>query len=144
VADIIARVKRPRRHGLRRRIAASIACLAFVLQSLVPVLAQAAASAARAQFYPGQLCSIDPHGARLRLAGAIDAEAPAPAPTLPSAAHCPFCALPVGADAPAPADFVWNAAAVDAEVEPPSVSVETLLAPSARGRPQAPRAPPVG
>lgn len=132
------------RRGPRRRIAASIACLAFVLQALVPTLAHALANAARAQLHPGELCSVDPHAARTRLAKAIDALAPAPAQPLPSAAHCPFCALSFGADAPAPARFDWNAPALHEDARPPIVSSDGHFAAPARERPQAPRAPPRG
>lgn len=133
------------RRGPRRRIAASIACLAFVLQALVPALAHAAASVARAQLYPGELCSVDPHAARARLAKAIDAEAPVPAQPAPAAAHCPFCALPFGADTPAaPARFGWNAPTLDSGAEPAIVRSEGRFVAPARERPQAPRAPPRG
>jgi len=130
------------RCGLRRRIVAAIACLAFVLQSLVPALAYAAASAARAQYYPGALCSVDSHGARVRLAKAIDAEAPAPAQPAPSAAHCPFCALPAGADAPPPASFGWRGHDSGEDFALPIARVDARVNGPARARPQSPRAPP--
>ncbi|MCD6674600.1 MAG: DUF2946 family protein [Burkholderiaceae bacterium] len=134
-------MKRPRR-SLRRRIAASIACLAFVLQGFVPLLAQAAASAARGQFYLGALCSVDHAGARVRLGKALDAEAPAPLPSSPGTAHCSFCALPWGADAPTPPSFGWRIPDVDIDARLPIVPIVASPATPARGQPQAPRAPP--
>jgi len=137
-------MERPR--PLRRRIAASIACLVFVLQGFVPLLAQATASAARAQFprfHLGALCSIDPVAARARLEKAIDTEAPVPVPSSYGAAHCPFCALPAGTDAPTPPGFGWRIP--DAEpgaLALPAVSLAASPASPLRGRPQTPRAPP--
>jgi len=132
---------KPSRCSPRRRIVTAIACLAFVLQSLVPALAYAAASSARAQYYPGALCSIDAHGARARLAKAIDAETPAPAQPAPSAAHCPFCALPAGAGAPPPASFGWHGR--DGEgIALPILRIDAWFRGPARARPQSPRAPP--
>ncbi len=132
------------RRALRRRITASIACLAFVLQALVPSLAHAAASAARGSFYPGELCSIDRDGARARIARAIDAEAPAPSHPSFAAAHCPFCALPPGAAAPGPIGFGWRVFDATTSAVPAVVSLDDRLSGSARGRPQTPRAPPRG
>ncbi|HEY0879225.1 MAG TPA: DUF2946 family protein [Zeimonas sp.] len=132
------------RPGPRRRIAASIACLAFVLQGIVPSLAHAMASAARAQFYPGEICSIDRDAARVRLAHAVDAEAPVPAQTLPDAVHCPFCALPFGTDAFPPTAFFWDARNDYRVASLPSVSAEVPPLRPSQGRPQTPRAPPLG
>lgn len=136
-------MKRPRR-SLRRRIAASIACLAFVLQGFVPLLAQAAASAARGQLYLGALCSVDHAGARVRLGKALDAEAPVPLPSSSlGAAHCSFCALPWGADAPPPPSFGWRIPDVDIGARLPIIPiVASPVATPSRGQPQAPRAPP--
>jgi hypothetical protein len=130
------------RRGTRRRIAASFACLAFVLQGLVPALAHAMASTARAQLYPGELCSVDPRGARLRLLQAIDDQAPTPMQPAPSAAHCPFCALPLGATGPAPAPFAWDVRDTGVAAFVPIVSADPPLLRPAQGRPQTPRAPP--
>lgn len=132
------------RRGRRSRILASIACLAFVLQGLVPSFAHALASVYRAQHYPGELCSPDPHGARARLARAIDAEAPAPVRPLPPAAHCPFCTLPGAADAPALTPFVGDAPRVSAARSFPNVLSEELPPRPPKQRPQAARAPPQG
>lgn len=128
------------RRGTRRRIAASIACLAFLLHGIVPSLAHAMAGTARTQFLPGPLCSIDPEGALQRLEAAIDAQAPAPAP-LPKAAHCPFCALPFGAEGPAPT-WSWDFREIVAGILPLIVSAEAPATHPSRGRPHAPRAPP--
>jgi len=137
-------MKRP--GSLRRRIAASIACLVFVLQGFVPLLAHAAASAARAQFpqfHLGALCSVDAAAARARLEKALDAEAPVPVPSSFGAAHCPFCALPGGADTPTPPSFGWRIPDVDVgALPPPAVSLAASPASPLRGRPQTPRAPP--
>lgn len=129
------------RRNRRRRILATIACLAFVLQGFVPSIAHAVASAARAQFYPGALCSADPHGARLRLADAIAAEAPVSG-SLPKVAHCPFCSLPAGGEAP-----VSSAVARDFSLAPvrdvlPSVSLDEPPARPAQWRANTQRAPP--
>ncbi|MCO5100698.1 MAG: hypothetical protein M9885_07330 [Burkholderiaceae bacterium] len=132
---------KPSRCSLRRRTVAAIACLAFVLQSVVPALAYAAASAARAQYYPGALCSIDAHGARVRLAEAIDAETPAPAQPATVAAHCPFCALPAGAVAPPPAGIRWHGSDGPG-VALPTPRIDDRSRGPARARPQSPRAPP--
>lgn len=134
---------KPPCRSLRRRIAASIACLAFVLQGFVPVLAQAAASATRGQLYLGTLCSADHAAARMRLDKALDAEAPAPLSSSSlGAAHCAFCALPWGADAPTPPSFGWRISHVDIGALPPVVPIVASPATPARGQPQAPRAPP--
>lgn len=130
------------RRGRRSRVFASIACLAFVLQGLVPSLAHALASVSRAQHYPGELCSADPRGAHVRLSRALDAEAPTPARPLPVAAHCPFCALPGAADAPALAPFVGDAPRVPAARSVPIVLSEAHPPRPAQQRPQAARAPP--
>lgn len=125
------------------RIAAWLACAAILLQAIVPALGHARTASARAGVYLGELCSIDRTGAALRLARAIDAQAPAePVTPLPAAAHCPFCPLPPGADAPPPAPFAWDAA------QPPSGDSLRRIAHAAppaaapRWRAQAPRAPP--
>lgn len=131
------------RRSTRRRILAAIACLAFVLQGLVPSLAHALASTTRANLYPGELCSADPHGARLRLADAIAAEAPASVPSLPDATHCPFCALPFGGETPASTPPVWDFSLREASHVLPSVSPGELPARPAQWRPHAPRAPPM-
>ncbi len=116
-----------------------------MLQSLVPAFAHAAASAARAQFDPGRLCSVDSNAAGLRLAAATtDTPSPAPPPALPSAAHCPFCALPIGACAPAPEAWTWDAAPIDTGVGAPLAEADVPPPLAARGRPQEPRAPPRG
>lgn len=130
------------RRSTRRRITASIACLAFVLQGFVPTLAHAIASAAHAQSYPGELCSIDPQGARLRLAQVLDAEAPAPVQSPPSAAHCPFCALPFAADAPAAIPSLWKIAQSRTTAALPIAPDDDALPRAVQRRPQAPRAPP--
>ncbi|MDT3679220.1 MAG: hypothetical protein ROZ64_10350 [Burkholderiaceae bacterium] len=135
-----------RSRPLRRRIAASIACLVFVLQGFVPLLAQATASAARTQFpqfHLGALCSIDPVAARARLEKMLDDEAPVPVPSSFGAAHCPFCALPGGADAPTPPSFGWRIPDANVGALPlPAVSLAASPTGPLRGRPQTPRAPP--
>lgn len=127
-----------------RRILASIACLAFALQGLVPSLAHALASTARAQLYPGELCSADPHAGYRRFAQALDAEVPASAPSLPDAAHCPFCALPLGAEALPSTPPVRDFRFLQADYPLQIVSPEQLPAPPAQWRPHTPRAPPQG
>ncbi len=141
VADIIAREMQRFRRGRRSRVLAAIACLAFVLQALVPSLAHAWTSVSRAQLIHGPLCSPDPQGARDRLARAIDQEAPAR--SLPPAAHCPFCTLPVDADAPALTRHAEYALHVAASDEAPIVTPPPPP-PAAQARPQAARAPPRG
>lgn len=132
----------PFRRRSHRRILASIACLAFVLQGLTPSIAHAAASLARAQLFLGELCTADPHGARLRLADAIAAEAPPADRSLPQVAHCPFCALPTGGDAPPSNAVTRDFSLTPARHVLPSVSPDEPAPLPAQWRAQAPRAPP--
>ncbi len=132
------------RRSTVRRFLASIACLAFVLQGLVPSLAHALSSTARAQLYPGELCSADPHAGYQRLAQKLDSETPAPARSLPDAVHCPFCALPFGAEALPSAQPVRDFRPAQEAHSLPIVSPQPPPAPQARWQPHTPRAPPRG
>ncbi|MCD6735009.1 MAG: hypothetical protein LT103_15610 [Burkholderiaceae bacterium] len=114
----------------------------------MPLLAQASAGAARARFLPlhlGALCSIDPAAARARLEKALGDEAPVPTPSSFGAAHCPFCALPAGADTPTPPSVGWRVPDADRSANAvPSAALAVAPTSSLRGRPQTPRAPPRG
>ena len=122
------------RRNRSRRLLASIACLAFVLQGFVPSLAHAVASMARSQPFLGELCSADPHGAQLRLADAIAAEAPASERSLPKVAHCPFCLLPAGGDMPVPGVVLWDFSLASVEDVLPGVSLHSSSTRDSRSR----------
>ncbi len=99
---------------------------------------------ARSQLYPGELCSADLHGARLRLAEAIAAEAPASERSVPQVAHCPFCSLPAGGDMPIPNAEIQDFPLASVEDVLPAVSLDVPVTRPAQWRPHTPRAPPCG
>lgn len=129
-----------------RRLSAALACLAFLLQALVPsfawaVAARHGAAGNQPELLIGAICSahaFDGPDAAAEPARPGDPAIPEP---LPAAAHCPLCLLPTGSDS-APLVPFFPALATPAAQGRPTVGTATDALPVLWRHSSSARAPP--
>lgn len=128
-----------------RRLSAALACLAFLLQALVPSFAWAVAARHGAAGSPpdpliGTICSAHAFDGDAAADPARTDDPVTPEP-LPAAAHCPLCLLPTGSDS-APLVPFFPALATPAAPDQPAVDTATEVPPTIWRRSPSARAPP--
>jgi len=128
-----------------RRLPAALACLAFLLQALVPSFAWSVAARHGAAGSPpdllvGTICSAHAFDGDT-VADPARTGDPAPPEPLPAAAHCPLCLLPTGSDSAPLAPF-FPALATPAAPDQPAIDTATDVPPTIWRRSPSARAPP--
>lgn len=134
-------------HHLRRNrpnpFSAWLACLAIVLNALVPAFAHAVAGlSGQDDVVAAAVCSFDGAGAAVpTTTDPFDRQSPH-APSLPSAAHCPYCLT--GASIGPPCSGPTASLPAPASETPQRLSQVQVPPHFARSPAHAPRAPPAG